>query len=152
VTPLPNEINNEEIQALDKVWHQLIHAMQKSSGKLWKDKLDGATTLEVSILNIIEIKPDVILKDISELLGIPGSTLTNAIDRLEKRGLIRRAISKRDRRSFGLELTAEGTLAQMEHKKGEAVLWQKILGSFDSAAERRELIRLLGKLVDNLSN
>jgi DNA-binding MarR family transcriptional regulator len=151
VSLLKNEINIEEIKALDKVWHQLVHALQRTNEKLWKNKFEGLSHIEVSILSIIELKPDVILKDINELLGIPSSTLTNGIDRLEKRGLIRRVISKRDRRSFGLELTEEGTLAQIEHKKGEEFLWQKILGSFDSTEERRELIRLLGKLADNLN-
>jgi DNA-binding MarR family transcriptional regulator len=149
---MKNEISNEEINALDQVWHRLVFGLQKTGEQLWKDTLDGVSTIEISILNIISIKPNVILKEINEMLEIPNSTLTNAVDRLEKRGLIRRVISQRDRRSFGLELTEKGTLAQIEHKKGEAVLWQKILGSFDSAAEREELIRLLGKLVNNLSN
>jgi DNA-binding MarR family transcriptional regulator len=149
---MKNEISNEEINALDQVWHRLVFGLQKTGEQLWKDTLDGVSTIEISILNIISMNPNVILKEINEMLEIPNSTLTNAVDRLEKRDLIRRVISKRDRRSFGLELTEKGTLAQIEHKKGEAVLWQKILGSFDSAAEREELIRLLGKLVDNLSN
>jgi DNA-binding MarR family transcriptional regulator len=149
---MKNEISNEEINALDQVWHRLVFGLQKTGEQLWKDTLDGVSTIEISILNIISMNPNVILKEINEMLESPNSTLTNAVDRLEKRDLIRRVISKRDRRSFGLELTEKGTLAQIEHKKGEAVLWQKILGSFDSAAEREELIRLLGKLVDNLSN
>lgn len=144
-----NDISIEEIYELDKVWHRIVLILQKTSQELWKDKLEGLSSIEVSILSIIEKRPDVILKDIIEILGIPGSTLTNAIDRLEKRGLITRVISKRDRRSFGLELTEDGHLAQNEHKKGEEILWKKIFSSFDTT-ERKELIRLLGKLADNL--
>ncbi len=145
------EINSEEIQALDKVWHRIILIVQKTSEDLWKDELEGATTIEISILSIIQNKPDVILKDIIEILGIPGSTLTNAIDRLEKRGLIKRVISTRDRRSFGLELTDRGVLAQNEHRRSEKVLWEIVLKSFDTNVERKTLIQLLEKLADSLS-
>lgn len=148
---MKDKISDEEVRNLDKVWHELIVSMQKTSEELWKDKLEGASTVEMSILGIIERKPDVILKEIVERLGIPGSTLTSAVDRLEKRGLLKRVISQRDRRSFGLELTDEGRIAQREHRESEGLLWKKILGSYASAAERRELIRLLQILADNIN-
>jgi DNA-binding MarR family transcriptional regulator len=124
--------------------------MQKSNEEIWTGRLEGATTLEISILGIIEKKPDVILKEIIESLGIANSTLTSAVDRLEKRGLIERVISKKDRRSFGLALTGEGLLAQAEHREREKLLWQKILGSYDTSKERMELIKLLEILAKNL--
>ncbi len=152
VDSLNEDISIEEIYELDKVWHRIVLILQKTSQELWKDKLDGLSSIEVSVLSIIEKNPDVILKDIIKILGIPGSTLTNAIDRLEKRGLIKRVISKRDRRSFGLELTEDGHLAQNEHKNSEEILWHKILSSYNTVNERKELIRLLGKLADNLDD
>lgn len=148
---MKEKISNEELQSIDKVWHELIVSMQKTSDELWKDKLEGASTIEISILSIIERKPDAILKEVVEILGIPGSTLTSAIDRLEKRGLLRRVISQRDRRSFGLELTDEGRIAQLEHRESEKVLWEKVLGSYETSCERRELIRLLQILADNIN-
>jgi DNA-binding MarR family transcriptional regulator len=144
-------INEEEIRQLDKVWHELIVSMQKTSVELWKDRLAGASTLEISVLSIIERKPDVILKEISDILGVPGSTLTSAVDRLEKRGLLIRVISPKDRRSFGLELTDEGKVAQQEHRASEKILWEKILGAYETSGERRELIRLLQILAKNIN-
>lgn len=145
------KISDEELQSIDKVWHELIISMQKISDELWKDKLEGASTVEISILSIIERKSDVILKEIVEILGIPGSTLTSAIDRLEGRGLLRRIISQKDRRSFGLELTDAGRIAQQEHRESEKVLWKKVLGAYETSGERRELIRLLQILADNIN-
>jgi DNA-binding MarR family transcriptional regulator len=37
------------------------------------------------------------------------STLTSVVDRLERKGLVRRRIGEADRRNFALVLTAEGT-------------------------------------------
>jgi DNA-binding MarR family transcriptional regulator len=148
---MKDEISGEEIQNLDRVWHELIVSIQKMSEELWKDRLEGASTVEISILSIIERKPDIILKEIIEILGIPGSTLTSAVDRLEKRGLLCRAISQRDRRSFGLELTDDGRIAQQEHRENEKILWEKVLGSYDTSHERTELIRLLKILAENIN-
>ncbi len=148
---MKEEISREELESIDKVWHKLIISMQKISNELWMDKLEGASTIEISILSIIEQKSDVILKEIVEILGIPSSTLTSAIDRLEKRGLLRRIISHKDRRSFGLELTDAGRIAQQEHRDSEKVLWKKVLGSYETSSERRELIRLLQILADNIN-
>ena len=148
---MKDRISDEEIQNLDKVWHELIVSMQKISDELWTDKLEGASTIEISILSIIERKPDVILKEIVEILGIPASTLTSAVDRLEKRGLMKRVISQRDRRSFGLEMTDEGKMAQQEHRESERVLWEKVLGSYETSNERIELIRLLKILAKNIN-
>ena len=125
---MKERISGEEVPGPDKVWHDLIISMQKSG----------------------EWKPDIILKEIVEILGIPGSTLTSAVDRLEKRRLLRRAISQRDRRSFGLELTDEGRIAQQEHRDSEKFCGKKF-GAYSSAAERRKLIRPLQILADNLN-
>lgn len=146
-----DKINENEIKSLDKVWHKLIFVMQKVGTELWKDKLKNISTIEVSILNIVEMKPDVILKDIVNILQIPGSTLTNAVDRLEKKGLIKRTISQKDRRSYGIELTDEGKKAQEEHKKGERILFSQILEGYSSKNDRDELIRQLEKLACQLN-
>ena len=148
---MKDKISNEEILSIDKVWHELILSMQKTSDELWQDKLEGISTIEISILSIVERKSDVILKEIVEILGIPSSTLTSAIDRLERRGLLRRIISQKDRRSFGLELMEEGRIAQQEHRESEKVLWEKVLGAYETSSERRELIRLLQILADNIN-
>lgn len=149
---MKDKISDEEIKSLAKVWHQLIVSMQKISEELWTDRLEGASTIEISILSIIERKPDVITKEIVEILGIPNSTLTSAIDRLEKRGLLRRVISQRDRRSFRLELTDDGRIAQKEHRESEKILWEKILGSYETSGERKVLIRLLNVMAKNINS
>lgn len=144
-------ITSDEIEQIDQVWHKLIFSMQRNSEEFWKEKLSGISTIEISILSIMEKRPNVILKEIVEILGIPGSTLTSAIDRLEKRGLLYRVISEKDRRSFCLSLTTEGRLVQEEHKSSERLLWKKILGAYDTSVDRLELIRLLHLLSDHMN-
>lgn len=46
--------------------------------------------------------------ELAAVFGLRGSTATSVLDRLEERGLITRAGNPDDRRSFLLDLTAEG--------------------------------------------
>ena len=61
--------------------------------------------------------------------------LTSMIDRLEKKNLIKRAISTKDRRSYKLELTEEGRKTQVEHDKFEAEFYARIINSLDTYEE-----------------
>jgi len=48
------------------------------------------------------------IADVVTVFGLRGSTATAVLDRMEERGLITRTPNPDDRRSFLLELTAEG--------------------------------------------
>jgi len=141
------EVSEEQIEELDKLWHKVIQYYQSNEQGGFTGRLEGVTTVEVSILNMVAKRPDVIMREISKGLDIPSSTLTSAVDRLEERGFLKRVISQRDRRSFGLELTEEGVLAQNEHKKQEQELFKKMLTALDSEEERVTFINLAYKIV-----
>ena len=55
-------------------------------------------------IKIYEQKEEKIMRDISQDLHISKSSLTGIIDHLEARGYLLRIMSKRDRRSHGLEV------------------------------------------------
>jgi len=144
-------IKQELIDKLDELWHVFIFNFQNKSTGLWGEELKDATTIEISILNNIDNNPDVMLKEIKEMLDIPSSTLTSAVDRLEKKELVERTISKRDRRSFGLQLTKKGKKAQSKHIKAEKEIFNKILAALDSNKERKQFIESLNKIEKKLS-
>jgi DNA-binding MarR family transcriptional regulator len=87
-----------------------------------------------------------------ELLGalmITSGTVTNRIDRLEQRGLVRRTKVPGDKRLVRVELTDAGYAAidraVVDHLTNEAELLQVL-----TATERRQLERTLRKLLDAL--
>ncbi len=143
-----DDVSMDQVEVLDRIYHKLIFISQQKDFQLFNNRLKDVTTIEISILEIVENNPDIILKDIIEELRVPSSTLTNAINRLEKRNLIKRVISQRDRRSYGLELTEEGKLAQKEHKEGEKILYKKILNPL-TRKERDVFLRCLNKITNN---
>ncbi len=75
---------------------------------------------------------------------VTSGTMTNRLDRLEAKGLIKRVRSDRDARSVTVQLTEQG-LALIEECVTEHVANQNRLAGALSAVEQVELDRLLAK-------
>ena len=102
----------------------------------------GIRAAEYSVLSLIETNPFVTPADLSQALAIKRPNLVGVIDRLERRGLIARAVYAHDRRNHVLGLTARGgdvlaqvsrRLAQME--RGITRCWTR--------RERSQLVEML---------
>jgi DNA-binding MarR family transcriptional regulator len=85
--------------------------------------------------------------DVVELTGIPKNSVSRAVSRLKKMGLIRRAADRDDGRRAMLSLTAKGS-ALYERVLPRFQQRQEAMVSVLTAAERQELHRLLNKLVE----
>lgn len=143
--------NDKHIELLSSLWHRIIKLSQDIRLKNTYEVLQELSTIEVGVINIIAQQPDVIFKDICEALGLPKSTLTNIIDRLEKRGLVERAISQKDRRAYSLRLTGKGWQAQQEHIDFEQLVLEKIIDALDTEVEKKMLLELADKVVIKLA-
>ena len=141
-----------QVDELNKLWHRMLVESNYEDIESKYSNIQELSTNEIAIIRIISEKEEVIIKDILEVLKLPKSTLTSIIDRLEKRNLIVRAISKRDRRSYKLELTEKGKIAQDEHIRFEEEVYGKIMISLDTYEEREELLKLIRKIAENISS
>lgn len=141
--------NKNQIEEFSKLWHQIIKKSNFRKVEEQFQRLNGLTTIEISIIGIVSKNPDVNLGEIVLALDVPKSTLTNAINRLEKRNYINRIISKRDRRSYGLKLTEEGHLVQKEHLDFEYTVYGRLLDALDTDKEKQELFKLFRKMINN---
>jgi DNA-binding MarR family transcriptional regulator len=63
---------------------------------------------QYSVLVVIGANPGLSQSDLADTLGVERARLVRLLDLLEKRGLMRRLPSPRDRRSHALQLTSEG--------------------------------------------
>ncbi|MBU3073898.1 MarR family winged helix-turn-helix transcriptional regulator [Clostridium estertheticum] len=141
-----------QVDELNKLWHFMIVSSNYKDIESKFLRIQGLRNNELTILRIISEKENVIIKDILEVLNVPKSTLTSMIDRLEKRNLIIRTLSNKDRRSYKLELTKEGNMAQEEHSKFEEEVYGKIMLSLDTYEDRENLLKLIRKMAYNISN
>lgn len=142
----------KQVKELNLLWHQMFSESNYKNIAAKYPNMQQLSSNEISIVRIISESEEVIIKDILEILDIPKSTLTSMIDKLEKNNILIRAISKRDRRSYKLELTEKGKIIQDEHVKFEEELYGKIITSLDTYEERKEFLRLIRKIADNISN
>lgn len=132
------------------LWHTLAGQRRAVKDDARFRAIHGLSPIETGAIDIVAETQDVIMGDLGRALGLPKSTLTSVVDRLEERGYLRRVISRRDRRSYGLELTRQGRTAWKAHLRFEAEIWQKMLAGLDSPAERNGFLAALRKIVARL--
>jgi DNA-binding MarR family transcriptional regulator len=105
----------------------------------------GLTPGEVNALAHLRADAPLAVAELQAATGQRPSTLTGVIDRLERRGLVRRAVNARDRRSFVLELTPDGVGAAKQVEAAFAGFEARArLDARDVAAFHRVLAALEG--------
>lgn len=89
--------------------------------------------------------------DLSRILGVPFSTATRTVDWMVDYGYVQRLADPEDRRVVRVELSEAGK--ELYRAMNDLFLesTEQFLHNF-SLEERKELGRLLGKLVDNLEH
>lgn len=112
------------------------------------EELNGCGILDVKVLKLIYQNPDYRIKDILKLLNIPNSTMTNVINRLEKKELLTRRLNNNNLRSFELELTEKGRVSILKHLEAEVIVFENMLSCLDES-EKDLFINLFGKIVDS---
>jgi DNA-binding MarR family transcriptional regulator len=108
-------------------------------------KPTGLSTVQAHILSALFAEGPMTIGVLQQLLSLGSSTLTGALDRMEKQGLVARQPVPDDRRATQLVPAAWS-------KKRKSALFATLAAAEDaclaalSAKERRELLRLLTKL------
>ena len=85
--------------------------------------------------------------ELATALSIDRTAMVYLLDELEARGLVERVRNPNDRRSFLIHLTAIGRETQGKAARELAGQTEKLLEPLD-AAERRQLVDLLGRITD----
>lgn len=142
-------IKKEQIDEFNRVFHKMIRFMTRSHFFVFKKPVYDISPIGIGIIANVYRNPDIIIKEILDIMKIPNSTLSSAINRLEDMGLLKRAISKRDKRSYSLELTQEGLDAMSEHARRETDIFGKMLNALDEE-ERVQIIKLMDKMMLHL--
>jgi DNA-binding MarR family transcriptional regulator len=86
---------------------RLIRATDLHSKQLMKTA--GLTAPQLMLLQAINARGDVTIGEIARNISLSQATVTNILDRLEKRGMIYRERSSHDKRKVHAHLTEQGT-------------------------------------------
>jgi DNA-binding MarR family transcriptional regulator len=110
----------------------------------------GLSAEQAHILIVLWLEGPMRMTDLQRIVMLSSPTLTGAIDRMERAGLVRRVPDAGDGRAWRIEpisdegnsrRTIEGALEKIEEDCFSAL----------TAAERRDLLRLLDKLTASLA-
>jgi MarR family 2-MHQ and catechol resistance regulon transcriptional repressor len=122
--------------------------MQRGMTKLLSE--EGLTQPQFTALRVMARHGPTPMKTLSDELLVTAANITGIVDRLESKGLVRRAASSEDRRATIVELTTGGMRLQEAVTKKYVGFLQKALQSF-SSEEQQTLSILLAKLRDEMS-
>ncbi|MEJ2662606.1 MAG: MarR family winged helix-turn-helix transcriptional regulator [Spirochaetia bacterium] len=91
-----------EIQ-LFELFHQISHKIRHMMGDVFRNA--GFSMTEIFVLVSMKKRKTSRVTELAERIGIPASTLTGIIDRLESQELLTRSLDPEDRRSFIISAT-----------------------------------------------
>ena len=97
---------------LDQAAGHLIRRLHQQSSYLFAQRTQSAgfdiTAVQYAALEAIDAHPAADQAFVAETIGYDRATIGGVIERLEKKGWVRRVVSERDRRARELSLTTEG--------------------------------------------
>ena len=80
-------------------------------------KDSGLSTAQMHTIEVIGHHQNLMMRELADRLGITTGTLTVAVDRLEKLGMVKRKPHEHDRRSWLIVLTSQGKKMYEQHHK-----------------------------------
>jgi DNA-binding MarR family transcriptional regulator len=101
-----------------------------------------------AVLNVLGSRDGAIQQELSAGMGIDPSTMVSLIDELENQGLATRRRHPKDRRAWEIAITSRGR-ETLEHARSLALQVEDDVLSGLTATERRRLIALLKRALDN---
>ena len=118
------DIENEQPNSLERQLFQMRDAFRQHQNEIRKKYKISANEMEI-ILYINDFGPQR-MKAIGEKFLIKFSTLTSLVDKIEKLNLVKRMISKEDRRSILVTITKKGKRMLDEYNDQIRVLAEKM--------------------------
>jgi DNA-binding MarR family transcriptional regulator len=108
----------------------------------------GLTPALFGLLNVLAARPGTNQQELGSAMGIDPSTMVSLIDQLEGAGLAKRRPHPKDRRAREVSITPKGRRLLERGRKLAFGAEDEVLGGL-TAAERRELLRLLRRAFDS---
>ncbi len=119
--------------------HRGLHHLLQSH---WERTGENLSLTEIMVVRLVNEVGSLRATQLSAQLGIPPSTMTSILDRLEARDLVRRVRNKNDRRAVMVELRPGATKNKQQLEKILGQELGRVLG--EVSPERLEM------MIDNL--
>ncbi len=126
----------------------LIRRLHQRSTRVFSERMRATgqdlTPVQFAALTALRAHPSIDQSRLAHLIAYDRATIGGVVERLERRGLIRRTKDARDRRTRILCLTAEGAACQEAARPIVLALQNEILANLGDS-ERAMILKLLEK-------
>lgn len=129
-----------------QILHQLIHLFKAKEE--WQLESTGLSGKELYVLEHIRDENPWRFNDFAENYRIKPSTLTGIIERLEKKGLVRRERDMVDRKAVYLHATSQGKEVIQKHIEEDQSFFDSMLLVLESD-ERIQFMQSINKIVES---
>lgn len=106
--------SHEQVLKLARLINRAHRAFQRLMQPIMEEKGFNLSLTEMMVVRLVSEEQSVRVSHLSEKLGVPPSTMTSILDRLEDKNIVRRVRSREDRRAIAVELVPD-----MEERKRE---------------------------------
>jgi DNA-binding MarR family transcriptional regulator len=113
----------------------------------FQDDIYHLTIGQIEILHFIKSKKQILMKDVSDFLGITPPSATSLINNLVLNDMLERSYDRSDRRIVLLSLTKKGSEIFEKAHKERMKIFEKIMSSL-SPEEKSSLLNILKKIND----
>nr|WP_255435634.1 MarR family transcriptional regulator [Paracoccus sp. S1E-3] len=128
----------------------MIRRLHQHATQLFGQRMQAAgsdlTVMQFATLDALRLRPGIDQAGLAEAIAKDRATIGAVVERLEKRGLVARAVSPRDRRARALSLTPAGAAVLDEILPVVEALQRDILPGL-SDEEYRQFIALAARAV-----
>ena len=128
------------------ILHQLIHLFKAKEDQ--QLERTGLSTKELYVIEHIRNENPWRFNDFAENYRIKPSTLTGIVERLEKKGFIKRERDKEDRKAVYLYHTSKGKEIVKKHIEEDQLFFNSMLSALEKE-EKKHFINLVKKITDS---
>jgi DNA-binding MarR family transcriptional regulator len=132
----------------------LIRRLNQRSTQVYSQRMQEAgydlTPVQFAALDAIHSTPGLDQSRIAAMIAYDRATIGGVIDRLEHKGLVTRAVSKRDRRAHEVKLSPRGRRVYEKVAPIVMQLQREILHGL-SEEEQEQFVRLAGQALQTAS-
>lgn len=126
------------------ILHRLIDLIQYKD--TYQQQSSGIQPQDMYVLERINFHKTIQIRDITRNYGIPPSTLTGILDRLETRKFIQRIRKSNDRRAIELAITDEGKAILQKHIREDKLFVRNLYDTLPPE-QSKQLFELLDELL-----
>ncbi|MDP3852832.1 MarR family winged helix-turn-helix transcriptional regulator [Phenylobacterium sp.] len=135
-------VDDAQAQALTAAVGALMRQFKLEPGLLAGSAYADLHVNDVGLLSMLAEACDWTVRGLAQALDAPDSTVSSALDRLEKRGLVARRRRTSDRRVMRVDLTPDGLALAQRLRAGQMENSRSMLARL-TAEDRAHLVRLM---------